>query len=60
MNDAGAMQPIRVGRAHNRCSFDANEVRGKFKDYVVCPEGAVPWQVKYVTSVGEQLLIPEE
>ena len=30
MDDAGAMQPIRVGRAHNRRSVDANEVRGLF------------------------------
>jgi hypothetical protein len=59
VEDTGAMQALRVGRAHNRYSFDANAVRKKFKDYFVSREGTVPWQTKHVTSVGEQLPVPE-
>ena len=58
VDDSGAMQSMRVGRAHIKYSFDANEVRNKFKAYFLMSRGgSIPWQV---TDVEEQLPVPEK
>ena len=48
--DNGAMEAFSVGRANNRSSFEAIEVREKFKKYFTSKEGSLSWQVTYVNS----------
>ncbi|CAB4010235.1 Hypothetical predicted protein, partial [Paramuricea clavata] len=50
--DIGAMEAFTVGRANNRSSFEANEVRETFKKYFINREGSLSWQVNYVNSFG--------
>ena len=47
---SGALQSVSIGRAHNRSSFDANEVREKFKKFFLSAEGSLSWQERYVNS----------
>ncbi|CAB4010847.1 Hypothetical predicted protein, partial [Paramuricea clavata] len=44
MGDIGAMEAFTVGRANNRSSFEANEVRETFKKYFISREGSLSWQ----------------